>query len=93
MGLGGEFIELGPCENTTLILAQNPRKNVAGVKEAKLSPIMADRYCRAEAANDNGFTSLPLFAAAIVGSATSCLWAPADDLRSPETLPESSLKR
>ncbi|ORX35654.1 hypothetical protein BD324DRAFT_652202 [Kockovaella imperatae] len=44
----------------------NPKKNLAGVKEAKLSPQMADRYARAEAANENGFSSLPLFAAAVI---------------------------
>jgi len=43
-----------------------PRKNISNVKDAKLSPVMADRFLRAEGSNDNSFTGLPLFAAAIV---------------------------
>ncbi|KAL7422014.1 hypothetical protein Q5752_003787 [Cryptotrichosporon argae] len=43
-----------------------PRRSIAGVKDAKLSPATQDRYLRAEAANDNGFVNLPLFAAAVV---------------------------
>jgi len=44
----------------------NPKKNLSGVKEAKLSPSMADRYLRAEAANDNSFGGLGLFVGAIL---------------------------
>ena len=43
-----------------------PKKNIENVKEGKLSPAMQDRFIRAEAANDNMFVGLPLFAAAIV---------------------------
>lgn len=39
---------------------------MANVKDGKLSPAMQDRFLRAEAANENSFVGLPLFAAAIV---------------------------
>lgn len=43
-----------------------PKRNILNVKEGKLSPAMQDRFLRAEAANENSFVGLPLFAAAIV---------------------------
>lgn len=44
----------------------NPKVNHERVKDAKLSPYMAGRFLRAEAAQNNGFITLPFFAAAIV---------------------------
>jgi uncharacterized MAPEG superfamily protein len=43
-----------------------PKKNASRLGEAKLSQAMADKYERAEAAQSNGFVTLPFFAAAIV---------------------------
>lgn len=43
-----------------------PRRNISNVKDGKLSPYMQDRYLRAEAAQQNAFENLPLFAAAVV---------------------------
>ncbi|EJT45266.1 hypothetical protein A1Q1_06404 [Trichosporon asahii var. asahii CBS 2479] len=43
-----------------------PRKTREFVSECQLTPKDQDRFQRAEAANDNGFVSLPFFAAAIV---------------------------
>lgn len=37
-----------------------------GIKAAKLSPFMMDRFLRAEAANDNSHVNLAIFASAIV---------------------------
>ncbi|KAI9639232.1 uncharacterized protein MKK02DRAFT_29335 [Dioszegia hungarica] len=37
-----------------------------GLKNAKISPYMAQRFLRAEAANDNSHTILPYFAAAVL---------------------------
>jgi len=45
---------------------QLPAKNITHVKDGKLSPAMQDRFLRAEAANNNSFVGLPLFAGAIV---------------------------
>lgn len=45
---------------------QMPRKTREFVSECQLTPKDQDRFQRAEAANDNGFVSLPFFAAAIV---------------------------
>ena len=44
----------------------NPAKNIQNVKDAKLSPAMAERFQRAEGAQNNGFITLGFFAAAIV---------------------------
>lgn len=45
---------------------QLPKSNLTNVKDGGLSPAMQGRFERAEAANDNSFVGLPLFAAAIV---------------------------
>jgi uncharacterized MAPEG superfamily protein len=47
----------------------NPASNGSKVKDAKLSPAMAERFQRAEGAQNNGFITLGLFAAAIVSAA------------------------
>jgi hypothetical protein len=51
----------------------NPPKNVQILKDAKLSPAMAERYQRAEGAQNNGFIGLGFFAAAIVSLKSACL--------------------
>jgi len=43
-----------------------PASNAQRLQDAKLSQTMADRYLRAEAAQNNGYVTLPFFAAAIV---------------------------
>lgn len=43
-----------------------PRKTREFIGECGLAPADQDRFKRAEAANDNGFLTLPFFAAAIV---------------------------
>ncbi|KAK6909838.1 hypothetical protein L486_00512 [Kwoniella mangroviensis CBS 10435] len=43
-----------------------PKKNIANIKDAKLSPASQGKYLRAEAAQQNGLQNLPLFAAAIL---------------------------
>ncbi|WVF71195.1 hypothetical protein IAT40_005995 [Kwoniella sp. CBS 6097] len=45
---------------------REPKKNLEKVKSAKLSPSAAEKFERGEAAQNNGFENLPLFAAAIV---------------------------
>lgn len=45
---------------------QMPKKTREFISECQLTPKDQDRFQRAEAANDNGFVSLPFFAAAIV---------------------------
>lgn len=45
---------------------QFPKKTRESISECQLSPTDQERFQRAEAANDNGFVALPLFAAAIV---------------------------
>jgi uncharacterized MAPEG superfamily protein len=44
----------------------NPQETRNHLKDAKLSPVIHGRVMRAEAAQNNGFVNLPLFAAAIV---------------------------
>lgn len=54
-------------DTSRVLISQLPPRNASeGIKSAKLSPYMADRYLKAEAANNNGFTILPYFAAAVV---------------------------
>ncbi|WVW84216.1 hypothetical protein I302_106246 [Kwoniella bestiolae CBS 10118] len=43
-----------------------PKKNIANIKEGKLSPEAQGKFLRAEAAQENAFQNLPLFAAAIL---------------------------
>ncbi|WRT66615.1 uncharacterized protein IL334_003574 [Kwoniella shivajii] len=45
---------------------REPHSNLAKLKEAKLSPNAHGIYTRAEAAQQNGFQNLPLFAAAVL---------------------------
>ncbi|WWC69946.1 uncharacterized protein I206_103890 [Kwoniella pini CBS 10737] len=45
---------------------RDPRGNIGKVKEAKLSPNAQGKFIRAEAAQENAFQNLPLFAAAVL---------------------------
>jgi uncharacterized MAPEG superfamily protein len=65
MGRQGTSLEYSHAESV-LTKDQLPRKNLTNVKDGGLSPAMQGRFERAEAANDNSFVGLPLFAAAIV---------------------------